>query len=122
MDDNISELSSIIEEKIKPITTSHELTAGISYVNGLAGNINNRTLPAYCKLTGQDLPKLAMYALDSPMYQLIHTILSGTRSVESPGHPTDGMTSSTSPHRRFEHPPPNRGLGVRFGAKVSKLT
>jgi predicted RNase H-like nuclease (RuvC/YqgF family) len=47
MDDKISELSSIIEEKIKLIVTSQELTAGISYVNGLTGNINNKTLTAH---------------------------------------------------------------------------
>jgi hypothetical protein len=99
MDDKISELSSIIEEKIKPIAISQELMAGISYVNVLAGNINNKTLAAHCKSKGHDLPKLAMYAVDSPTYQLIRAILSGMRSVESPGHPggRDDISNQSAP-------------------------
>jgi hypothetical protein len=100
IDDKISKISSIIEEKLKSILTSQELTAGISYVNGLTCNINNNTLAAHCKSTGQDLPTLAMYAVDSPTYQLIRTILSGTRSFESPGHPggrDDTSNQSTPP-------------------------
>jgi predicted RNase H-like nuclease (RuvC/YqgF family) len=99
MEDNISELSSITEEKIKPIITIQELTARISYMNGLAGNINNKTLAAHCKSIGQDLPKLAMYAVDLPTYQLIRAIFSGTRSVESPGHPggRDDISNQSAP-------------------------
>jgi hypothetical protein len=99
MEDKISELSSIIEEKLKSIVTSQELTAEISYVNRLTCNINNRTLSAHCKSTGQDIPKLATYAVDSPTYQLIRTILSGMRSVESPGHPggRDDTSNQSAP-------------------------
>jgi hypothetical protein len=57
MDDKISELSSLIAEKLKPLALQQAFTKELNYVNGMTAN-NNKIFTDHCTSTGLGLPNL----------------------------------------------------------------
>jgi ribosome-binding ATPase YchF (GTP1/OBG family) len=98
LDDKISELSSLIDEKLKPLVLQQEFTTELNYVNGMTANMNNNIF--HCTSTGQRLPNLSKYAVDVPTYKLVRDIFNATGPTEDQGHSggrNEGATQSAKP-------------------------
>jgi hypothetical protein len=100
IDDKISELSSIVDEKLKPVLLQQDFSTELCYVNNMTGNMNNQILSDHCNSTGQDIPKLGTYAVDVTTYHSVRASFNATQTNDTIGHPggqDDGASQSAPP-------------------------
>jgi hypothetical protein len=100
VDDKISELFSLIDEKLKPLVLQQAFTKELNYVNGMTANMNNKTFTDHCTSTGLELPNLGAYAVDVPTYKLVQDIINASGQTTDHGHSggrNDGATQSAPP-------------------------
>jgi hypothetical protein len=100
LDDKISELSSLIDAKLKPVILQQEFSTELCYVNYMTGNMNNKIISSHCTSTGQDLPKLGTYAVDVITYHSARSSLTAPQQTATNGHPggqDDGASQSAPP-------------------------
>jgi hypothetical protein len=100
IDDKISELSSLLDEKLKPVLRQQTISTEICYVNNMTGNRNNKIITDHCNSTGQDLPKLGMYAVDVTTIDSVRANYIAARPSHTTGHPggqDDGASQSAPP-------------------------
>jgi hypothetical protein len=100
IDDRISELSNIIDAKLKPVILQQEFSTELCYVNYTTGNMNNQIISSLCTSTGQDLPKLGTYALDVTTYHSARSSLPVPQQNATTGHPgrqDDGASQAALP-------------------------
>jgi hypothetical protein len=100
IDDKISELSSLVDEKLKPVLLHQDISTELCFVNNMTGNMNNQIISDHCNSTGQDLPKLGTYAVDVTTYHSIRANFKATQTYETTGHPggqDDGASQSAPP-------------------------
>jgi hypothetical protein len=100
LDDKISELSSLIDAKLKPVILQQEFSTELCYVNYMTGNMNNKIISNHCTSTGQDLPKLGTYAVDVSSYHSARSCLTSPQQTTTNGHPggqDDGAAQSAPP-------------------------
>jgi hypothetical protein len=86
LDDKSSELSSLIDEKLKPLVLQQEFTKELNYVNGTTANMNTKISTDHCTSTGQGLPNLGTYAVDVPTYKLVRDIFNATGPTADQSH------------------------------------
>jgi hypothetical protein len=109
LDYKISELSSLIDEKLKPLVLQQAFTKELNYVNGMTSNMNNKIFTDHCTSTGQGLPNLGAYAVDVPTYKLVRDIINASGPTTDHGHSggrNDGATQSAPPVWTIQ--PPNK--------------
>jgi hypothetical protein len=66
----------------------------------MTGNMNNQIITDHFSSTGQDLPKLGMYAVDVTTYHSARANHNTTQLNETTGHPggqDDGASQSAPP-------------------------
>jgi hypothetical protein len=100
IDDKTSELSSIINVKLKPVILQQEFSTELCYVNYMTGNMNNQIISNHCTSTGQDLLKLGTYAVDVNKYHYARSSLTDPQQTSTIGHPgvhDDGASQFAPP-------------------------
>jgi hypothetical protein len=65
----------------------------------MTGNMNNQIITDHCNSTGQDLPKLGMYAVDVTTYHSAraHKAAQLSHTTGHPGGQDDGASQSAPP-------------------------